>query len=30
MLKLTSMGVSIDRLSEQQEEYLSSWQAGTE
>ena len=30
MLKLTSMGVSIDRLTEQQEEYLSSWQAGTE
>jgi|TARA_B110001454_G_scaffold40699_1_gene40009 adenosylhomocysteinase len=30
MLKLTSMGISIDRLSEQQEEYLSSWQAGTE
>ncbi len=30
MLKLTSMKVSIDRLSEQQEEYLSSWQVGTE
>ena len=30
MLKLTSMGISIDHLSEQQEEYLSSWQAGTE
>ncbi|MEE2875333.1 MAG: adenosylhomocysteinase [Chloroflexota bacterium] len=29
-LKLTSMKVSIDRLSEQQEEYLSSWQVGTE
>jgi adenosylhomocysteinase len=28
-LKLASMGVAIDRLTDQQEHYLSSWQAGT-
>jgi len=28
-LKLASMGVSIDTLSEEQQRYLASWQAGT-
>ena len=28
-LKLRSMGISIDRLTSQQEKYLSSWQEGT-
>ena len=29
MLKLTSMGISIDKLTREQEKYLSSWQEGT-
>ncbi|MCL5073515.1 MAG: adenosylhomocysteinase, partial [Actinobacteria bacterium] len=28
-LKLASMGIEIDKLTEEQEEYLSSWQSGT-
>jgi len=28
-LKLAAMGVEIDALTEQQQEYLSSWEAGT-
>ena len=28
-LKLQSMGISIDKLTKEQEEYLSSWQMGT-
>jgi adenosylhomocysteinase len=28
-LKLESMGIKIDRLTEEQERYLSSWQMGT-
>jgi len=28
-LKLTSMGIQVDRLSEKQKEYLSSWNVGT-
>ena len=28
-LKLASMGIAIDSLTQQQEEYLSSWQSGT-
>jgi len=28
-LKLTSMGIHVDRLSEKQKEYLSSWNVGT-
>ncbi|MCL6086990.1 MAG: adenosylhomocysteinase [Actinobacteria bacterium] len=28
-LKLASMGIEIDRLTEEQEEYLASWQSGT-
>jgi len=28
-LKLTSMGIQVDRLSEEQKEYLSSWNVGT-
>ena len=28
-LKLTSMGIHLDKLSEEQERYLSSWKVGT-
>ena len=28
-LKLTSMGVSIDVLTEEQKKYLASWESGT-
>ena len=28
-LKLKSMGISIDRLTSEQKEYLASWQSGT-